>query len=237
MRFPRTRIMTAAGGGLLVLAAVISPAAVAQAGTAGPAGHPGVIRLSPGAAGHIKPDVNGTCGVWTDYTTFGVGCDSLTDWNLYVTAKCQNGKYVTGKTQLGTSNIKSYAYCSSVDSTIQSATFVTYPTNGPISRSTEASQARQLARAALAAAPAQRHRDSVTPDSTVNGGCGVWSDGTTFGSACDGMLGWFYQPDALCKNGDRVYGSQEVGTTYEWSYAYCSSVKSTVQSGSIVFTF
>jgi hypothetical protein len=238
MRLSRTRIMTAAGGGLLVLGAVISPAAAAQAVTPGPALHPGVIRLSPGAAGRIRSDsVNGQCGVWTDYTTFGVGCDRLTDWNIYVQAKCKNGKYVSGKTQLGTSNIKSYAYCSSVNSTVQSATFVTYPTGGSVPQRAEASRAGQRARAALAAVAAQRPRDSVTPDNDVNGNCLVWSDGTTFGSACDAMLGWFYQSQASCKNGKRVYGPTQVGNTLNWSYAYCSSVKSTVNFGDIVFTY
>ena len=221
MGLSRMRITLAAGGGLLVLGAVISPAA-AQAVTAGPAVH---------------ADVNGQCPVWTDGTTFGVGCSNLPGWDYYTQAKCQNGKYVTGPTETGTSGTKSYAYCSSVGSTVNTGFLVAYPASGgPIQQRAEGARVRQQARATLAAEAAQRHRDSVRPATTVNGGCGVWSDGNTFGSACDGLLGWFYQSQASCKNGNRVYGPTQLGTTYDWSYAYCSTVKSTVNFGNVVFT-
>jgi hypothetical protein len=63
----------------------------------------------------------------------------------------------------------------------------------------------------------------------------VWTDGTTIGVACPGPSAYLgsYQTVATCKNGLKVYG--ETVHAPKMSYAYCSSVNSTVDSWVVDF--
>ena len=66
--------------------------------------------------------------------------------------------------------------------------------------------------------------------SSVNGSCKTWTDGTTFGISCTGMPGWTYYAAALCKNPLTAFGNQYSGTSGRWSYAYCSTFHSTIDT-------
>ncbi|NEA17096.1 hypothetical protein [Streptomyces halstedii] len=60
-------------------------------------------------------NITGVCQNWQDTNTFGVRCN--TDRAYYAWAKCRNGKTVTGV--VASYNNWSYAYCSSVRSSLQ----------------------------------------------------------------------------------------------------------------------
>ncbi|WP_157815758.1 hypothetical protein [Kitasatospora sp. CB02891] len=67
----------------------------------------GVVAATPASAA--------TCTTWHDDATFGVSCDSAGSATyVYATAKCTNGKTVTGAAARIGSGQWSYAYCSSV---------------------------------------------------------------------------------------------------------------------------
>ena len=53
--------------------------------------------------------------------------------------------------------------------------------------------------------------------------CETWQDANTWGMACGGHTGSWYQAEAKCNNGSTQYGPAEYGTSWTWSYAYCSA--------------
>jgi hypothetical protein len=61
--------------------------------------------------------------------------------------------------------------------------------------------------------------------------CQKWHDSNTFGTACTGRPGTAYQAVAVCKNGKAVGGPYQDGNSGRWSYAYCSSVNSSLDHG------
>ncbi|MEE1782139.1 hypothetical protein PUR71_04230 [Streptomyces sp. SP17BM10] len=74
-----------------------------------------------------------------------------------------------------------------------------------------------------AAAPASARTTDV---------CDVWSDGNTFGTSCGRSdVAIVFRAKALCNNGQIVYGAWKATGGGSWSYAYCTSVNSTVASG------
>ena len=66
--------------------------------------------------------------------------------------------------------------------------------------------------------------------------CETWFDSNTFGAACGGYPGHYYRAVAHCKNGSYAYGYGQYGTSWRWSYAYCTSVYSSLDYGFIQFS-
>lgn len=62
---------------------------------------------------------------------------------------------------------------------------------------------------------------------SFNGTCYVWTDGTTFGTHCVNVGGEVYGATGFCKNGQIAYGTLK---TSGWSYAYCSTYGSTLNT-------
>jgi hypothetical protein len=79
---------------------------------------------------------------------------------------------------------------------------------------------------------------SATPASAVNGGirCDSWHDSNTYGVHCYTSLAYQFvygDPDlfravAHCKNGKDVMAERWVWINDGWSYAYCTSVGSSL---------
>ena len=65
------------------------------------------------------------------------------------------------------------------------------------------------------------------------GNCRTWHDGNTFGASCTGGGGAAYRAVATCKNGQTIGGPYEGGNSGAWSYAYCTSVHSSLKSGHV----
>jgi hypothetical protein len=63
------------------------------------------------------------------------------------------------------------------------------------------------------------------------GACHPWHDNSTFGGWCDGTGPNSYRAFALCDNGDYVYGAARWDGDRRGSYAYCSSVNSSLYEG------
>lgn len=63
------------------------------------------------------------------------------------------------------------------------------------------------------------------------GACESWNDNNTFGGACGGYPGLSYRAAADCENGKSTYGAWRSGTSWQWSYAYCTSVGSSLSVG------
>jgi hypothetical protein len=179
--------------------------------------------------------------------TFGIGCTGLPGWYYHAAALCKNGDATSGPTYYGTSGTKSYAYCSSVGSTINYADpgfagpncsvgcirgkqgqriFIDSPLN--------VIRHRYLAGLPRAAATHRAIHPVRTmaprPSASVNGNCSVWSDNITFGIGCTGLPGWYYDGNANCRSGNTAYGPGEYGTSGTKSYAYCSTYHSFVLS-------
>lgn len=85
-------------------------------------------------------------------------------------------------------------------------------------------------------APAQA-ATSPTPMATpaVAASCHRWHDKNTQGVACpDNPSAWAsYRAWASCNNGRTVYGRWT--TSWQWSYAYCTSVNSSRSDGAVNF--
>lgn len=88
-----------------------------------------------------------------------------------------------------------------------------------------AAAAATLAVGGLAATPAS----ATTSSSLV---CQTWNDSNTFGAHCDSYDGasWF-RAWAMCQNGVTVWGEWFVPNSSKWSYAYCTSVNSSLSYG------
>lgn len=81
------------------------------------------VPVSPSAGPAAAPvssaaDPSGSCGVWTDGTTFGIACTGFSGWSYYAAAACKSGNNAAGTRENGTSGNWSYAYCSTYNSTI-----------------------------------------------------------------------------------------------------------------------
>jgi hypothetical protein len=182
---------------------------------------------------HIKAvplsSVNGSCSVWTDGTTYGSACRGLGSLSYQAEAVCNNGQIATGPFKGGTSGAWSYAYCSTYHSTIKNALTSIVNGGAPLIR-------RSLTRA-ITRSPVRAQADRIlphikaAPSFSINGSCSIWTDGTTFGTACTGMEGLQYRALGACSNGASAYGPVEYGESDTWSYAYCSTYHSTVAGG------
>lgn len=95
-----------------------------------------------------------------------------------------------------------------------------------------------LATPAGSAQAAPSHPDSaVTKAATAGpnaGSCTHWQDSNTYGYGCKGYpAGYYVQAWAHCMNGKYVHGNDvpASGSSYHWSYAYCTSVNSSLLTG------
>ena len=71
--------------------------------------------------------------------------------------------------------------------------------------------------------------------------CNYSSTSTTEGAACGNGPGPYFPPYyrafAICTNGTEVYGAWENANSWQWSYADCATVSSTLQSGGSEWAF
>jgi hypothetical protein len=223
-----TRILTTAG---LVLGVGLTAGAAASAApvrdvtlvgshaTASAAGAVAPTTIYQARADTPRPDatVNGNCSIWTDGNTFGIGCTGMSDWGYFAFAYCANGDVAIGNEYWGTSGTKSYAYCSTYNSSI--AYVEPSFTNGYCN---ECSSSSVGARSATGLAGRLTVRPSYQG---YNTSCSVWSDGTTFGIGCGVPSYDYYDSVAVCNNGDEASGPYEPGGGGK-SYAYCSTYHS-----------
>jgi hypothetical protein len=191
----------------LIAAGLMLAAALATGLAAGPADAAAAhSTMHTARAMNLAGDPSGSCGIWTDGTTFGIKCTGFSGWDYQAQATCKNGQTAAGPYRAGTSGDWSYAYCSTYDSTINYANTIFVPTGANVGST-------------IQAAPAGKD---------PSGSCQVWSDGTTFGIACTGFSGWSYYTAVTCVNGHTTAGPRENGTSGKWSYAYCSTYNSTI---------
>ncbi|MEU6238557.1 hypothetical protein [Kitasatospora sp. NPDC047058] len=96
---------------------------------------------------------------------------------------------------------------------------------------------RALALAAAAAGSLALGVGTAGPASaSAPGGCVSWSDGVTYGASCprsDSAI--VFRAAAVCNNGQQVFGPWKPTGSGLWSYAYCSSVNSSISYGHIDF--
>jgi hypothetical protein len=59
--------------------------------------------------------------MWTDGTTWGMGCRGFSGWTYFSAAVCNNGVETPGTKESGTSGTVSYAYCSKYNTSINYA--------------------------------------------------------------------------------------------------------------------
>jgi hypothetical protein len=78
--------------------------------------------------------------------------------------------------------------------------------------------------ATLASAPAANAAPAI-------GSCRPWHDSNSYGVSCTGGGGAAYAAVAVCKNKKSVEGPAEGGESGNWSYAYCTSVNSSLDHG------
>jgi len=83
--------------------------------------------------------------------------------------------------------------------------------------------------AAVPVAVAAQPASAAAP--AAYGHCRKWHDSNTFGASCTGGGRAAYQAVAVCKNGTAVGGRDEGGESGIWSYAYCTSVHSSLDHG------
>lgn len=69
--------------------------------------------------------------------------------------------------------------------------------------------------------------------------CNYSSSSTTEGASCGaGPAGApYYRAYAICASGQWVYGAWENANSWQWSYANCATVGSTLQSGGSEWAF
>ena len=203
----RKRLVGLISVGLMLTAALVTGLAAGPADAA--AAHSN-STIHSARAMNPAASYSGSCGIWSDGTTFGVKCSNFSGWTYQSGALCKDGKSVTGGQQIGTGGVWSYAYCSSVESTINVAHTYFYPESA-LSRPSPGSAARPATSAA-----------------DPSGSCNEWTDGTTWGVKCTGFSGWTYFSAAVCTNGVETPGTKESGTSGTWSYAYCSKYNRTI---------
>ena len=191
----RKRLVGLIAVGLMLAAALVTGLAAGPADAA--AAHSTTIHTA--RAMNLPGDPSGSCGIWTDGTSFGIRCTGFSGWSYRSRAACKDNKTALGPFQPGTSNKWSYAYCSTDNSTISYVNTDFY-----------------------------QFDPKAKPLGDPSGSCQVWTDGTTFGIRCTGFSGWSYYSDAVCVSGNNAAGTRENGTSNAWSYAYCSTYGSTV---------
>ncbi|MEU7260544.1 hypothetical protein AB0B21_32740 [Streptomyces rimosus] len=76
------------------------------------------------------------------------------------------------------------------------------------------------------AAPASAAPAAPTASHQAKSTCQTWTDGVTAGVSCNTSRKYYAW--AKCKNGSTVYGARK--NNRKWSYAYCSSVASSVRT-------
>ncbi|MBW4722055.1 hypothetical protein [Saccharothrix obliqua] len=72
---------------------------------------------------------------------------------------------------------------------------------------------------------------AAAPGTSSAAACETWHDENTFGAACGGSHK--YRAKALCRNGRIVYGPWK--NNWKKSYAYCTSVNSSLRLGTIEY--
>ena len=113
----RKRLVGLVAVGLMLAAALVTGLAAGPADAA--AAHSTTIHTA--RAMNLPGDPSGSCGIWTDGTTFGIRCTGFSGWSYYSDAVCVSGNNAAGTRENGTSNAWSYAYCSTYDSTVNYA--------------------------------------------------------------------------------------------------------------------
>jgi hypothetical protein len=241
-------------GGLALGLASASPAAAAAirpahstAGLSVAARAARAVRVLPLSTSRAVPRTsipNGTCYVWTDGITFGTECTNVSGLPYEATAGCQSGNVAYGPSE---TSGWSYAYCSTYGSTIENATVAIAGINGgplklgnrPLSPTIAPARVMRRSLAVSRTHHSQQaHRLKPTTASSASedGLCSVWTDGTTFGTACS----WTYGPAifeayaavAACTNNISAAGP----VVYDgWSYAYCSTYNQQAVGGGIAF--
>ncbi|WP_158813293.1 hypothetical protein [Streptomyces rimosus] len=78
----------------------------------------------------------------------------------------------------------------------------------------------------LTAAPASAAPAAPAASTQAKATCQTWTDGVTAGVSCNTSRKYYAW--AKCKNGSTVYGARK--KSRKWSYAYCSSVASSVRT-------
>ncbi len=91
---------------------------------------------------------------------------------------------------------------------------------------------RALTAVALASASLMLGGFAATPASASSGACVNWQDSNTFGTNCGTAVGGIaFRAVAICNNGTIVYGPWLATGSDSWSYAYCTSVNSSLSWG------
>lgn len=67
--------------------------------------------------------------------------------------------------------------------------------------------------------------------------CHYSSNSTTEGAACGSGPATYYRAYAKCTSGKWVYGAWKDANSWQWSYANCATVGSTLQSGGSEWSF
>lgn len=69
--------------------------------------------------------------------------------------------------------------------------------------------------------------------------CNYSSNSTTEGASCGSELAGapYYRAYAICASGQWVYGAWQNANSWQWSYANCASIGSTLQSGGSEWAF
>ena len=105
----------------LIAVGLMLAAALATGLAAGPADAAAAHSTHTARAMNLPGDPSGSCGIWTDGTTFGIKCTGFSGWSYYSDAVCVSGNDTAGTRENGTSGTWSYAYCSTYDSTVNYA--------------------------------------------------------------------------------------------------------------------
>ncbi|GAB3979890.1 hypothetical protein V1634_15925 [Plantactinospora veratri] len=167
------------------------------------------IADSPGPAGGNSVAADQWCQDWFDAFTYGVAChDFALDYRAR--ALCANGATALGPWKRSG---WSYAYCSTYGSFLQSFRVETRGRSPLASASASSTLVRTttMTGATAAAIP-----------------CQSWWDVNTFGLACaNNPAHNGYRAGAECVNDQTVYGPWR--NNWAWSYAYCSSVGSSIR--------
>jgi hypothetical protein len=88
-----------------------------------------------------------------------------------------------------------------------------------------------LGTAATALATALAGTPASASAAPAIGSCRPWHDSNSFGVSCTGGGKAAYAAVAVCRNGKAVEGPAEGGESGNWSYAYCTSVNSSLDHG------
>jgi hypothetical protein len=88
-----------------------------------------------------------------------------------------------------------------------------------------------VAAASLAFGAVTTTSASAAPAGPTDPVCTTWNDSNTFGGYCSKAPGSaYFRAWALCNNGTTVYGQWMTVGNGNWSYAYCTSVNSSLNT-------